>query len=37
MLTAPLDRVKSQCAFLAGHGIQGDLLANMLYKCNPVM
>lgn len=37
MLITPLDRVKSQCAFLAGHGIQGDLLANVLYKCNNVI
>ncbi len=29
----PLNKVKGQCAFLAGHGIQGETLAKALHKC----
>ena len=31
MLSQRLDRVKGQCALLAGYGIQGEVLANVLY------
>ena len=32
MLSQRLDWVQGQCALLAGYGIQGDVLANVLYK-----
>ena len=32
MLSQRLDWVKGQCALLAGYGIQGEVLANVLYK-----
>ena len=33
ILVTPLSRVKGQCAFLAGHGIQGQTLAKALSTC----
>ncbi|CAK0784395.1 hypothetical protein CVIRNUC_007599 [Coccomyxa viridis] len=33
ILVTPLNKVKGQCAFLAGHGIQGETLAKALHKC----
>ena len=33
ILVTPLNKVKGQCAFLAGHGIQGETLARALHKC----
>ena len=37
MLTKRLNWVKGQCAFLAGHGIQGDLLAAVLIKSSSAL
>lgn len=37
MLTVPLGKLKGQCAYLAGCGIQGELLAKVLHKANGVI
>jgi len=37
VLTKRLNWVKGQCAFLAGHGIQGDLLAAVLIRSSSAL
>ncbi len=37
MLSQRLDRVKGQCALLAGYGIQGEVLANVLYRSSSLI
>ena len=37
MLSQRLEWVKGHCALLAGYGIQGEVLANVLYKSSTLI
>ena len=37
MLSHRLEGVKGQCALLAGYGIQGEVLANVLYRSSSLI